>query len=80
MQFSSEMAQPLAMTQVGKALNTWAAILAQIPPAPTEAMDDFIGRIQAHMTNAAQLTNPIYASGQLYQAVALMGELAALLG
>ncbi|MDD4281639.1 MAG: choice-of-anchor Q domain-containing protein [Candidatus Methanofastidiosa archaeon] len=78
MPFSPGMTQPLAMTQTGKALNMWTEILGQLPPEPTEAMNGLIGRIQAHMANAMQLTNPIYAAGQLYQAVALMEELAAM--
>ncbi|MCC7568353.1 MAG: right-handed parallel beta-helix repeat-containing protein [Candidatus Methanofastidiosa archaeon] len=79
MPFSPGMTQPLAITQVGKVLNTWTEILAQIPPEPTEVMNGLIGRIQTHMASAMQLTNPIYASGQLFQAVALMEELAAML-
>jgi hypothetical protein len=42
-------------------------------------MTALIAQIQEYVANAAQLTNPIYASGQLSKAAEAMQQLAALL-
>ena len=70
---------PLARTQLGNVLASWEALSARLPSELSEEMVTLVAQIQAHMENAAVLANPIYASGQLSQAIVLMGQLSALL-
>jgi NAD(P)H-nitrite reductase large subunit len=72
--------QPLARTQLQAALALWNGVACRIPCDPSDEVTALVWDIQKHMENAAQLTNPVYASGQLAQAAALMEALAALLG
>jgi len=71
--------QPLARTQLASVLSQWDDLLERLPEEPSDEMAAFIEQIQGYMANAAQLTNPIYASGQLSKAAAAMQQLAALL-
>ncbi len=71
--------QPLARTQLQSVLSMWEEIQGRLPDEPTDDASALIAQIQGHMANAAQLTNPIYASGQLSKAAAAMQQLAALL-
>jgi len=72
-------AMPLMRTQLAHASAAWDALSEQIPDEPTDEMTSLIEGIQAHMQNATGLTNPVYASGELSKARALMEELAMLL-
>lgn len=71
--------QPLVRTQLQHVLALWEDILKMLPDEPTDEMAALITQIQGHVANAAQLTNPIYASGQLSKAAELMQQLATLL-
>jgi hypothetical protein len=71
--------QPLARTQLASALSLWEELLSRLPEEPTGDMAALIAQIQEYVANAAQLTNPIYASGQLSKAAAAMQQLASLL-
>jgi len=71
--------QPLARTQLASVLSLWEDLLERLPDEPEDDMAALIAQIQGHVANAAQLTNPIYASGQLSKAAAAMQQLAALL-
>ena len=77
--WSPMVVQPLARTQLASVLSLWEDLLERLPDEPTGEMAALIEQIQGHMANAAQLTNPIYASGQLSKAAAAMQQLAALL-
>ncbi|MDD4280953.1 MAG: right-handed parallel beta-helix repeat-containing protein [Candidatus Methanofastidiosa archaeon] len=77
--FSPVIIQPLARTQLQSVLSLWEELLSRLPEEPTDEMASLIAQIQEHVGNAAQLTNPIYASGQLSKAAAAMQQLAALL-
>jgi hypothetical protein len=70
---------PLARTQLNNTLVTWNELATQLPEEPTDEMTALIERIQEHMGNATGLANPIYASGELAKAYALMDELLELL-
>jgi len=71
--------QPLARTQLASVLSLWEDLLERLPEEPTDEMAALIEQIQGYMANAVQLTNPIYASGQISKAAAAMQQLAALL-
>jgi hypothetical protein len=71
--------QPLVRTNLEKLLGVWACLVAHLPNEDSNEVDALVARIQGHVENAAQLTNPVYASGQLSKALALMSELDALL-
>ncbi len=71
--------QPLARTQLETVLAQWEDLSGRLQDEPTDDMAALIAQIQAHVANAAQLTNPVYAAGQLSKALELMEELAALL-
>jgi hypothetical protein len=77
--WSPALTQPLARTQLATTLALWEDLSDRLPDAPSEEMAALIAQIQEHMANAAQLTNPIYASGQLTKAAGAMQQLAALL-
>ncbi|MCC7568955.1 MAG: hypothetical protein KO463_05000, partial [Candidatus Methanofastidiosa archaeon] len=77
--FSPVIIQPLARTQLQSVLSLWEELLSRLPEEPTDEMAALIAQIQEHVANAAQLTNPIYASGQLSKAAAAMQQLASLL-
>jgi hypothetical protein len=77
--FSPVIIQPLARTQLQSVLALWTDLSARLPEEPTGEMAALIAQIQGHVANAAQLTNPIYASGQLSKASSMMQQLAALL-
>ena len=77
--WSPVVVQPLARTQLAAVLSLWEELLSRLPDEPTDEMAALIEQIQGHVANAAQLTNPIYASGQLSKAAAAMQQLAALL-
>ncbi|MDD4281867.1 MAG: choice-of-anchor Q domain-containing protein, partial [Candidatus Methanofastidiosa archaeon] len=77
--FSPVIIQPLARTQLASVLSLWEDLLNRLPDEPTDEMAALIEQTQGHVANAAQLTNPIYASGQLSKAAAAMQQLAALL-
>jgi len=77
--FSPVITQPLARTQLAFVLSLWEELLSMLPEEPTDEMAALIEEIQEPVANAAQLTNPIYASGQLSKAAELMQQLAALL-
>jgi hypothetical protein len=71
--------QPLARTQLDTVLALWNDITGRLPGESTDEMAALIAQIQGHVANAGQLTNPIYAAGQLSKATSLMQELAMLL-
>jgi hypothetical protein len=77
--WSPVVVQPLARTQLASALSLWEELLSRLPEEPTGDMAALIAQIQEYVANAAQLTNPIYASGQLSKAAAAMQQLASLL-
>ena len=77
--FTPVIIQPLARTQMQSVLGLWADVSGRLPGEPDGEMAAIIAQIQGHMANAAQLTNPIYASGQLSKGAKLMQQLAALL-
>jgi len=77
--FSPVIIQPLARTQLQSVLSLWEELLSRLPDEPTDEMAALIAQIQGHVANASQLTNPIYASGQLSKAAAAIQQLAALL-
>ena len=77
--FSPVIIQPLARTQLASVLSLWEEIQGMLPDEPTDGAAALIAQVQGHVANAAQLTNPIYASGQLSKAAKAMQQLAALL-
>lgn len=70
---------PLMRTQLANVVNEWNEIVETLPEEPTDGMAVLIERIQTHMQNVSQFTNPVYALGELSKALALMEELAMLL-
>ncbi len=58
----------------------YSTILQCLPVVLGSEVHGLLDEVQAHMVNASVLTNTVYASGQLYQAVALMQELEKQLG
>ncbi len=77
--FSPVIIQPLARTQLQSIVALWTDLSGRLPDEPNDEMAALIAQIQTHVSNAAQLTNPIYAAGQLSAAAELMQQLAALL-
>ncbi len=71
--------QPLARTQLESVLVLWECLSCRLPDELTDEMALIIIKVQGHVENAAQLTNPIYVSGQLKKAIAAMQQLDALL-
>ena len=71
--------RPISQTRLATVLSDWNYLSGCLPEKPTGEMVALIAQIQGHVANAAQLTNPIYASGQLSKAAAAMQQLAALL-
>jgi hypothetical protein len=70
---------PLMRTQLGAAHVAWSELSSNLPEEPTDEMNVLVNQIQEHMQHASALTNPVYASGELARAPALMGELSTLL-
>jgi len=77
--FSPVIIQPLARTQLQSILALWTDLSGRLPDEPSDEMSALIAQVQGHVANAAQLTNPIYASGQLSKAAAAMQQLAVLI-
>ncbi len=71
--------QPLVMTALGKATQSWNAILGSLPGTLSAEQQSLLDAIQAHIEQAKTLGNPIAANGALQQALAQMDALMATL-
>jgi len=71
--------KPLAKYRLTEASLLWDCITANMSEEITADIQAIIDDVQAHMQNAASLSNPIYSSGELTKAVNLMKDLIAAL-
>ncbi|MHC1605081.1 MAG: hypothetical protein ACXQTP_03825 [Candidatus Methanofastidiosia archaeon] len=67
--------KPLLMCHLTEASALWDCIAANMPEEITADVQEMIDEVQAHMTNATSLSNPIYSSGELVKAINLMKNL-----
>jgi hypothetical protein len=74
--FAPAVTQPLVRTQMQSVLALWTDVLGMLPGEPTGEVAEMIAQVQGYMANATQLTNPIYAAGQLSKAAKMMHQIA----
>jgi predicted outer membrane repeat protein len=75
--YSPASMQPLVMTGLGKATQSWNAILGSLPDTLSGEQQSLLDEIQAFMEQAKTLGNPIAANGALQRALAQMDALMA---
>ncbi len=77
--YSPASMQPMVMTALANASQSWNAILGSLPDTLTGEQQALLDAIQAFMEQAKALGNPIAANGALQQALAQMNALMATL-
>ncbi|RZN47531.1 hypothetical protein EF808_04185 [archaeon] len=66
---------PLYRTNLASATERWSCIQESLPEDPSEEMTALIDEVSTFMGGATSLSNPVYASGQLGRALAVMNEI-----
>jgi len=72
--------RPLLTYTLSRAQTIWDCLQGSLPEQPSSDLISNLEEIQAHIAQAATLTNPIHASGELASAIDLMCEIARDLG
>ena len=73
--WSPAVLKPLVSTMLIKANSTWECLLQNLPEEVSEDVQTMLGDVQSHMENAATLSNPVYANGELNSAISLMEQI-----
>ncbi len=73
--FSPFFVKPVANSHLAKAAGLWSCISEQLPEDVPAELQSMIDDAQAHMANAASMTNPIYSSGEYSAAIDVLVDI-----